>query len=409
MSDFDDILDMAGVGAEPGEEYKRSLDMLSGVIKESMLISRGYGGIPSPTSRHCYSSVLFTTLITRAVSLVSLAPHSEWASKVIEHWDYASAAVVTRTMLEIRLAFYYICVESCGEDEWNCRWNILNLHDCTSRRRLFEAMGDESQVAGFVEQAELLKERIKANSHFQQLPPGEQKKYLNGQQAYMQPLEDIADKAGIERAAFRWHYVLLSSHVHGLPMSYYRMLPGNPDRGRGLPSPVEEGYTTMCHALAASLLAATRDEIKVLFAGCDFKEEERGVEGTQPSSIEVDPQAPGLAIGCTMKMMETDLLLVEATRVDVDMIEIAYRYKPTGAPVLIRRESETAGSELHDLDPMFWTVRMNDKPVPEAALLGSSPGNYAFKVDHEAFTVEIKVPFDADPANLKVAEAPAGQ
>jgi hypothetical protein len=92
-----------------------------------------------------------------------------------------------------------------------------------------------------------------------------QKKLLNGQTAYLFPIEDMAQNAGIEKETYRFLHILFSSHVHGLPMSYFRM--GEQERGRGVPSPVEEGYTSICLSCAASLLASTRDEVHNLFKG----------------------------------------------------------------------------------------------------------------------------------------------
>lgn len=66
-----------------------------------MYVSKGYAGIPAPTGRHFYASVLFTVLITRGVSLLTLAPHTPWVDKKIEHWDYSSLAGIARTMIEL--------------------------------------------------------------------------------------------------------------------------------------------------------------------------------------------------------------------------------------------------------------------------------------------------------------------
>lgn len=113
----------------------------------------------------------------QAVSLLNLVPHTPWASKLIEHWDYASVAGITRTILELRLGFHYLCDEECSDDEWDCRWNVLNLHDCTSRKRMFESTPDGAeQVAGFDTQAEELRGRIRANLFFQVLPAKKQKR-----------------------------------------------------------------------------------------------------------------------------------------------------------------------------------------------------------------------------------------
>jgi len=37
------------------------------------------------------------------------------------------------------------------------------------------------------------------------------------------------------------------------------------NRGRGLPSPVEESSTTICLSLGSALLTATRDEVEEMF------------------------------------------------------------------------------------------------------------------------------------------------
>jgi hypothetical protein len=244
-------------------DYEESLHVLDSVVRDCLDTSHKHGGILAPSQKHFYASVLFTALVTRGVSLVILAPHSKWSEKLVEHWDYASAAGIARTIVELRAAFHYLCIDSCPDDEWDCRWNLLNLHDCTSRIRLFtESPNNEpEQIAGLTAQAEELKSRLRSNAHFKTLP--KQKQLLHGQTAYLYSLEDILEKAGTDKQTYRFLNVLFSSAVHGLPMSYYRI--GEQDRGRGIPSPIESGYTTICHALAAELLAASRDEIRELF------------------------------------------------------------------------------------------------------------------------------------------------
>ena len=110
----------------------------------------------------------------------------------------------------------------------------------------------------------MLRSRLRSNTHFNTLK--HQTKLLNGQTAYLHPIEELVEKAGIKKSTFRWLHVLFSSHVHGLPMSYYRMGHNEIDRGRGLPSPVEEQYTALCLSLASTLLTGARDELQTLFA-----------------------------------------------------------------------------------------------------------------------------------------------
>lgn len=247
-------------------EYMERIKAFEGLLSDCLSVSSDCAGIPAPTGTHFFASVLFTTLCNRAVSIAILAPRTSWSKKVVDHWDYASMAVLVRSLLEVRLAFFYLCTEKCDQTEWECRLNIFNLHDCTARISLFEEMHSDSEdIPGFRVQATEVIERLKVNTFFLAMPPSEQRRLLHGKNAYVEPLEKIATRAGIEIKQFRWLYKFLSGHVHGLPLSFYRM--GRFDeRGRGLHCDVEDGYSCLCVSFALTLLVKSRDEMKQLFA-----------------------------------------------------------------------------------------------------------------------------------------------
>ncbi len=252
------------MNGEPTDHYKDRISALDNAVKECIAVSQACAEIRSPTGSHFFASVLFTSLCTRAVSIAVLAPYSPWSKKRIEHWDYASIASLTRALLEIRLAFFYLCAEPCTDDEWQCRLNIFNLHDCRSRLRLFSELPDPPEdVSGFQEQLLELQGRLTDNAFFATITANQQKQFLNGDRAYLSPLEEIASRAGVDVHTFRWLYKFLSSHVHGLPMSFYRM--GEQERGRGVHSDTEEGYTSLCLSFVVSLLVRSRDEMKQKF------------------------------------------------------------------------------------------------------------------------------------------------
>lgn len=245
-------------------EYDGRVATLDNIVCDCIAVSNASAGIPAPSGAHYYASVLFTSLCARAVSLAILTPRSPWAKTKVEHWDFASIAGIVRSILEVRLAFFYLCAEKCSAEEWECRWNLFNLHDCTSRIHLFQEMpGAEQDLNGFKEQAEELRARLTGNAFFNGLPSKQRSKLIHGQSAYLHPLEEIAGRTGVDLSTFRWLYRLFSNQVHGLPMSFYRMAEQN--RGRGVHSESEEGYTSLCITFAVSLLAAARDEMKVLF------------------------------------------------------------------------------------------------------------------------------------------------
>ena len=69
-----DIAAAGGRGTEPSSDYLRALEVLDDVVRECIFLSRAHEGIPSPGGRHFYASVLFTSLISRAVSLLNFSP-----------------------------------------------------------------------------------------------------------------------------------------------------------------------------------------------------------------------------------------------------------------------------------------------------------------------------------------------
>ncbi|XQE65840.1 DUF5677 domain-containing protein [Pseudomonas sp. P3C3] len=386
--DRQSLVDKGSLGAEPSEHYLERVQALDNVIRECMHVSQSYAGIRSPSGRHYYASVLFTALITRSVSLANLVPHTPWASKLIEHWDYASVAGITRTILELRLAFFYLCAEPCSDEEWDCRWNIFNLHDCTSRRRMFESLpSGADQLPGFDAQAEELRDRLRNNTFFQSLPPKKQKSLLHGQTAYIMPLEDIGERVGVEKETFRWLYVLLSSHVHGLPMSFYRISSGEEERGRGLPSETEEGYTSLCLSFVVSLIVGARDELHNFFSNLIPERPEQSNLHSAPPA-EASPSTSKFYVGETRTIFDNGDTRLEATRdSDTSMSIIVFASE---TPVLRRRESEDEEASLEWFDPFYWSVTIDELPATEKLFTKLKSTPHAFRVDIETRTLLFK-------------------
>lgn len=255
----------------PSKDYKKTIKSLNLVVRDCMVTSNLCAGIKSETSKHYYASLLFTQICNRSVSMMILAPHSSWAKKKIgslpcEQWDFSTMAGIVRSILETRIAFFYLCTEQCSLEEWECRWNFFNLHDCKSRMHLFQNIPDNDRdLKGFAEQAKELRDRISTNEFFNNLDIKSDKRnsLLNGKTAYIYPMEEIAERFGVDLQEFRLLYKLFSSHVHCLPMSFYRMKEQN--SGRGVHSEYEEGYTLLCLSFAEKILASARDEMKTIF------------------------------------------------------------------------------------------------------------------------------------------------
>ena len=396
--ELQDVIDGGAWGPEPGENYLESLDMLDNVVRECIFVSRGYAGIAAPEGRHYYASVLFVALITRGMSLLNLAPFSPWAAKKIEHWDYASMTGVVRTMIELRAAFHYLCADPCSQDEWYCRWNLFNLHDCVSRIRLFTAQKNDEQVAGFEVQAEELRERLRTNAFFQALDPKRHKKLLHGQTAYLFPLETLMEKAGMEVETFRMLYILFSTHVHALPMSFYRLGGDNPERGRGLPSPVEEGYSSLCLTLAATLIVASREEMHVLFEGLEqdpayvAMQQAEGAGGqTEGEAEDGDAEAGAdLEIGESASVDVSEDIRITYMRAADDEIAVAYVHRPSGETVFEGIISEAEGLQFDSFDPYYWEISVDGERTTLAAVERMIAAEFLMRIDFEGRRILFK-------------------
>ena len=248
----------------PPEAYAEALEKVANTTAQCMELSRQYGGIASPTGRHYFASVIFTSLITRAVTLVFIAPYSPWSKRTFEHWDHASVANVARTVMEMRLNFRYLCSQPVDDIEWDCRWNLFNLHDCTARLDLMTTLANTAEIDGLGGQAEELRQRLRDNAYFVGLTEKRQRELLRGKKAHLVALEDIAVDAGLELRTFKMMWQLMSSHVHALPFSFFRV---GEARGTGVQTEAEVGYTTLLLSFVLVLLVGARDEFQEIFLG----------------------------------------------------------------------------------------------------------------------------------------------
>ncbi len=237
-------------------------------IAKCIYVSQKHAGVPSPTGSHYYASALFTLLTTKAISLRKLLPKLKPKTMSDSHWDYGSVCALTRSVLETRLAFHYLGYEPCSEAEWKCRWAIFCLHDEATRGKMLQGVVPPSFTAAeqavYHENMRKHRDELQSNVVFVDLPLSVQKRAMQGKQAYLHPLEDIAVKCSIPLEEFRFFYTFMSSHAHALPVAYFRMNEG--DRGRGVHSELEEQYHLMCMALGIALIGSAANEMELKFA-----------------------------------------------------------------------------------------------------------------------------------------------
>jgi len=227
-------------------DYKKSLDTFDQVVSAMTAFSQGSGGIPSPSSRHYWASVILTRLASSGVSLLLLLPRNRLSIVAFENWDFSAVASLTRNICECCFLYYYLCADKIGNEEWYCRWNIFNLHDCLRRLKLFKCIGSSPEkLEKFENQANELRSRLLANSYFNSLPEKIQKDCLKAKKLYLITQDDILEKMGFDSQVFRAFYILWSSHVHNFPIGFDRI--GENNRGRGIENPVDKNH--ICSAI----------------------------------------------------------------------------------------------------------------------------------------------------------------
>ena len=248
-------------------DYELNRTLMQKALDAAIALSRQCAGYRANNWGTFYGSLLFTSLCTRSFTFLRICPETT-SEKREGFWDFSSVATIARSILEVRLTFFYL-TEACSEDERRCRLDVMNTHDCMSRIRLFTTMdemgGDgRAQIETFESQLKEIRIRLGSNAHFMSLPKGQRTNHLNGSKSFLYPLENIGSRCGIKEADFRLFYQLWSTQAHGFPMAFYRMAENG--RGRGVHSDQEEQYTSMCLSLCYQLLGDTTEEMRGLFS-----------------------------------------------------------------------------------------------------------------------------------------------
>lgn len=246
-------------------DYEKIYERFIATLDRCKNTSSEKAGIPSPTSSHYYSALIFTKLCTSAVSLLSICPPPKKIGKSV-HWDCASAATLTRSIVEAYLVFYYICIEECEEKEWQARWRLLNLHDHMSRLKMFKVMEDAGdQVKQFEEYTPTVQSDLEKTEFFQALSEKQRNHYLKGNNAFFKSQDELIESAGGSVKEFRFRYRFLSNHAHSYPMGFYRMAESG--RGAGTESKCEIGYTGLCLEWTTKCLEKAQSEFVSKWGG----------------------------------------------------------------------------------------------------------------------------------------------
>lgn len=255
-------LQMANI--ETNDRYRGTIASFDDVVTDAARVSLAAAGRHVENPKAWWATVLFTRLCTTSVSLLSLAPTSRFAGKLIEHYDCSAAAALARSVVECYFVFFYLCIDEIEDEEWRTRLNVLYLHDCISRIKMFRDLDPEDdQIPGFEAQAAELRQRLLKLGYFAALREKQRNRFLRGESAMLLSQDDILKKLGVDVAGFRAMYRFLSSHVHSFPLAFSRM--GEREQGRGVESELEKGYIANALEFAEDFLRMALSDMLKLF------------------------------------------------------------------------------------------------------------------------------------------------
>lgn len=241
--------------------YLEALSGLKQALKDTIWTSVQSHGFKAGERRY-WSSVLLVRICSIGRSMLRLCPDVEQPDQA-DHWDFASVAAIARGLFECCMFFRYFSTK-VSEDEWLVRLNLMQLHDCSERIRMFSVMGNLDEVEGFKVHAVDLRQRLSRNPFFQSLDPKFQKNLLQGHRASLFSLNELVSQY-VGHETFWYIYQILSSHVHSLPQSFYRTSDHNRS---GIENPVDKAYISMSMEMATEVLrdavTAYRDDFSDL-------------------------------------------------------------------------------------------------------------------------------------------------
>ncbi|SFS10859.1 hypothetical protein SAMN05421771_1858 [Granulicella pectinivorans] len=234
---------------ELDSEYSKGLETFRKIVLQAIRLHAKVREMPfqgvAPSAR-----LLFARLCFISVSLARICPKLENEKDI---WDFATIALLSRSLFESIMFFEYFC-ETSGPDEWMAKMYLLNLHDRCDRIRLFTAMDKPLDVAGFTGEAEILRGLLRNNPFFAGLEAKRQKELLKGYKAAFLSLREMGNKFSPD--ADSWViYDFLSTYAHSLPVSFMR---NSDDRRDGLQNDVDKMYTPGVLTWLAALLDHAR-------------------------------------------------------------------------------------------------------------------------------------------------------
>lgn len=251
------------------EEYNKTLKKFERIVFSMTALSQGSANVylESTRSRQYWASVLFVRLTVYSISMLQLLPRNKLSPSTFEQWAFSPIASMTRNIFECFIVYLYLCADEVQGDEWCCRFDIFNLHDCLRRKKMFHHLGNIKEADKFKKLSLSLSNNLKTNTFFKSLDERIQNKCIKAETLYLLSQDELINKFGLNANFYRGLYILWSSHVHTFPIGFYRS--GENMRGTGIENTSDMGQIIVAlDACIKFIRIASKAHLK-LFPGSD--------------------------------------------------------------------------------------------------------------------------------------------
>lgn len=202
-------------------DFNQGRKNLSKAVDRALNFSYRNSKSKSSHAREFWASVIFTKMLLSCMSLLRMLPHPNDKFS-FPHWDFSSVASLSRNISESYLLFYYLCVEELkDESEWQFRLLSMRIKESRTRVKMMRSADPNFNSSEYDDQIFGIIKELEQNSYFQSQTQKRKKEIILGNKGlFLQ--DEVLVKIGLDQGLFRQTYIYQSSHVHSLPMSFFR-------------------------------------------------------------------------------------------------------------------------------------------------------------------------------------------
>jgi len=198
-------------------ELLRDYDLL---LNYSRVVCDSFEGRELPDAGIEYSTVVFRKLVLHAISLRALSPTLSPGPDG-ELWDLSSACCVARALIETFDALSYIALNDITPQERQLRVLLWEVNGSHRQIEILKTISSSPAVIAREEELALVKRgELEAHPLFNTLHKDVKAKVKKGDAPHWKFLKrDLRKESNVDDALYNSNMILLSQHVHTLPMA----------------------------------------------------------------------------------------------------------------------------------------------------------------------------------------------